>query len=112
MAYLPHPLNRNPRAQKVPRGQVPPVLKDQVAPVASNLGLDPNKANRVQHQGWHLLTHLKLALPKQEHRTQIWVQCHRVNQRPVSLTSLWEYLTKRWQAKELSLPLLEKVQGV
>jgi hypothetical protein len=40
----------------VPRGQVPPVLKDQVAPVTSNLGL--NKANQAQQQGWHLLTQI------------------------------------------------------
>ena len=78
---------------------------------ASNLELDPNKANRAQHQVWHLQTHLKLVLRKQERRAQIWVQCHQVNLHPVSLMNLWGCLTKRSQVKESSLHLPEKVLG-
>ena len=76
-------------SQTVLRDQVIPIVKHQLTPTLSNPELDPNKANRAQHQVWHLQTHLKLVLRKQERRAQIWVQCHQVNLHPISLMNLW-----------------------
>ena len=96
------------QVQMVVRGRVIPIVSNQLVPTTSNLGLDLNKANRAQHQVWHLQVHLKLVLRKQERRAQIWVQCLQVNLHPVSLMNLWGCLTKRLQVKESSLHLPEK----